>query len=152
MEATLFNSMVTEVRYDLLYKMPISQCPQITCSKDAYNLMRNCWEQINYRERFVVIYMNRGNRVIWKHEISAGSTVGTVIDVKMIIKGALDCGAQSMILMHNHPSGTLQASNADLKITKKIQQAAKVMDLTVLDHVILTQENYLSMADEGLIH
>ena len=148
-ERNLFNSIVAEVKSDILYKTPISQCPVIRCSKDVYTLMKDGWDQINYRERFAVLYLNRGNRVVAKKEISAGSSSGTVVDVKAILKGALDCGASSIILMHNHPSGTLNASSADINITQKIKDAAKLLDLSVLDHVILTSENYHSMADEG---
>ncbi len=83
--------------------------------------------------------------------ISQGGITGTVIDVRIILKRALDNGAVSMILCHNHPSGTMRASDADLKITKKIKQAAQVMDISLLDHIIVGQNRFYSFADEGIL-
>ena len=83
--------------------------------------------------------------------ISQGGLSGTVIDVRIILKRAIEKLASSVILCHNHPSGTMQASDADLKITKKINDAAKLMDISVLDHIIIGQNRYLSFADEGIL-
>jgi len=83
--------------------------------------------------------------------ISQGGISGTVIDVRIILKNALEKLASSLILCHNHPSGTMEASDADLKITRKIKNAAAVMDISVLDHIIIGQNSYLSLADEGMM-
>jgi DNA repair protein RadC len=83
--------------------------------------------------------------------VSQGGISGTVIDVRLILKSAIEKLASAMILCHNHPSGTMQASEADLKITKKIKDAAKLMDILVLDHIIIGQNSYLSLADEGIL-
>ena len=83
--------------------------------------------------------------------VSQGGISGTVIDVRLILKTAIEKLASAMILCHNHPSGTMQASDADLKITSKIKDAAKLMDILVLDHIIIGQNSYLSLADEGIL-
>jgi DNA repair protein RadC len=84
--------------------------------------------------------------------ISQGGISGTVIDVRLILRRALEFRSSGIILCHNHPSGTLQASDADLKITQKISDAAKIMDISVLDHIIIGQNRYLSLADEGMLN
>lgn len=83
--------------------------------------------------------------------LSQGGITGTVIDVRLIMKKALDSGAVSIILCHNHPSGNMRASDSDLKITQKIKQAAKVMDISLLDHLIIGQNRFYSFADEGIL-
>lgn len=150
-ERNLFNSMVCEIKVDLYPKAKISQQPQIMCSRDAYETLKVGWSEINYRESFKVMFLNRGNRVIGIKEISTGGISGTVVDVRMILQAGLGVNASSMILAHNHPSGQLEASDADMKITRKIKQASEIMDITVLDHVILTDDTYYSMADEGTL-
>lgn len=147
----LFNSMVCEVRVDLIPRGRVSSRPKITCSKDAYEIFAPGWKEINYRERFKVMFLNRSNRVIGIREISSGGITGTFIDVRLVLQAALGVNAVSMILAHNHPSGGYNVSNQDRKITKKIKQSAEIMDISVLDHVILTEEGYLSMADEGIL-
>jgi DNA repair protein RadC len=142
--------MVCEIRVDLIPKDRVSSRLRITCSTDAYEIFAPGWEEINYRERFKVMFLNRNNRVIGIKEISSGGIAGTVVDVRMILQAALGVNASSMILAHNHPSGGLNVSNQDEKITKKIKQSAKIMDISVLDHVILTGEEYFSMADERI--
>lgn len=151
MEKNLFNNMVCEVRVDLYQRVPSSKLPKVVSSKDAYDLVCPGWEEINYRERFKVMFLNRGNKVLGVREISVGGISGTVIDVRNILQAALGVNASSMILMHNHPSGTLQASDADIRITRKIKDAATIMDISVLDHLIFTEDRYLSFADEGLL-
>jgi len=84
--------------------------------------------------------------------ISQGGISGTVIDVRIILKNALEKLASSIILCHNHPSGTMEASDADMKITRKIKNAAQLMDISVLDHIIIGQNSYISMADEGILY
>ncbi|MDX9883613.1 MAG: DNA repair protein RadC [Prolixibacteraceae bacterium] len=102
-------------------------------------------------EEFWVLFLNRSNRVIDKQMISQGGLAGTVIDVRIILKAAIEKLASAIILCHNHPSGNLQASDADRSITKKIREAGQWMDIPVLDHVIIGNEKYFSFADEGLI-
>lgn len=102
-------------------------------------------------EEFWVLYLNRSNGMIKKERISAGGTTGTVIDVKIIMKHALEKLACSLILVHNHPSGNTKPSQNDKNITEKIKTAAQYMDITLLDHVIIGDTKYLSLADEGVL-
>ena len=95
--------------------------------------------------------LNRANKVIGIYEVSSGGMSGTVADPKLIFSAALKSCATSMVLSHNHPSGNLKPSNADLRLTSKIKAGGELLDIDVLDHIILTSEGYFSFADEGLI-
>ena len=123
---------------------------KITGSKDAADFFLPILGDLSHEE-FWVLVLDRGNKIIDHFMVSQGGISGTVIDVRLILKKVLDKLASGIILSHNHPSGTLQASDADLKITKKIQDAAQLMDISVLDHIIIGQNRYLSMADEGML-
>jgi DNA repair protein RadC len=124
---------------------------QIKSSKDAADFFFPLLGDLNHEE-FWVMLLNRGNKIIDTFMISQGGISGTVIDVRLILKNAIEKLASSLILCHNHPSGTIQASEADLRITTKIREAAKIMDMTVLDHIIIGQQKYLSMADDGILN
>lgn len=102
-------------------------------------------------EEFYVLLLNRGNRLVKEYQVSKGGISGTVVDIRMILKEALFVGAACMVLVHNHPSGNKQPSQADITLTKKIQEAAKFMDISVLDHVIIADQSYYSFADDGII-
>ncbi len=122
----------------------------IANSNDAANYFRPLLEDLPHEE-FWVLLLNRSNTVIDKFMISQGGVTGTVIDVKLILKVALERLACSLILCHNHPSGNMMASEADKKVTKKIKDAAELMEISVLDHVIIAHDQYLSFADEALL-
>jgi DNA repair protein RadC len=96
--------------------------------------------------------LNRSARVLGIYEASSGGTVGTVVDAKLIFIAALKANASSIILAHNHPSGTLKPSNPDIAITKKLYAAGQVLDINVMDHIILTKENYYSFADNAMLN
>lgn len=123
---------------------------KITGSKDAADYFQPILGDLNHEE-FWIMLLDRGNKILDSFMISQGGISGTVIDVRIILKTAIEKLASAIILCHNHPSGTLQASEADLKITRKINDAAKLMDISVLDHIIIGQNNYLSFADEGML-
>ncbi len=123
---------------------------QIKSSADIYNIFNPVLGELPHEE-FWVIYMNRSNKIIDKQKISQGGVSGTVIDVKIILKNALEKLASSIILCHNHPSGNIQPSEADKKMTTKLTEAAKLLDIQVLDHIIVTENTYFSFADEGFI-
>jgi DNA repair protein RadC len=123
---------------------------KITGSKDAAEYFQPLLGDLNHEEFWVLLF-DRGNKIIDSFMVSQGGISGTVIDVRLILKSAIEKLASAMILCHNHPSGTMQASEADLKITKKIKDAAKLMDILVLDHIIIGQNSYLSLADEGIL-
>ncbi len=120
-------------------------------SKDVVDFFRPLLADLTHEE-FWVMFLNRGNKIIDTFMVSQGGISGTVIDVRLILKKAIEKLASSLILCHNHPSGTIQASNADISITKKIIDAAKIMDITVLDHIIITQNSFLSFADNGMLN
>jgi DNA repair protein RadC len=123
---------------------------KITGSKDVANLLSPILSDLQHEE-FWVIYLNRSNKVIDKQRVSQGGIAGTVTDVRLILKIAVEKLASSIILCHNHPSGALEPSDADRKITDKLRQAGEVMDIPVLDHIIIAKNKYYSFADEGII-
>lgn len=124
---------------------------QIKGSTDAANFFHPILGDL-YHEEFWIMLLNRGNKILDTFMISQGGLSGTVIDVRLIMKRALEKLASAIILCHNHPSGTLQASDADITITSKIKDAAQIMDITLLDHIIICQNTHLSFADEGLLN
>ena len=129
----------------------VFQKKKINGSNDAADYFAPLLGDLNHEE-FWVMLLDRGNKILESFRISQGGISGTVIDVRIILKTALEKMASSIILCHNHPSGTMQASDADLKITKKIGDSAKIMDIAVIDHIIIGQNSYLSFADEGLLN
>jgi DNA repair protein RadC len=130
----------------------MSESPEsakITGSADVFSLMHAALSDISHEE-FWVLYLNRSNRVIECRRISQGGITGTVTDIRMILKMALENLATSLILCHNHPSGNLQPSEADINITRKLKESALLMDITMLDHIIVAGKRYFSFADENL--
>jgi DNA repair protein RadC len=124
--------------------------PKISKSQDAVDVFRELWSsQIEVREEFIVLLVDRSNRVLGYQLLSKGGMTGTVADIKLIYSVALESLASSIIIAHNHPSGNIQPSASDLQLTKKIQEAGKYIDITLLDHIILTKESHYSFADEG---
>lgn len=129
---------------------PTQEAPKITSSKDAFLVLQPHLMDIPHEE-FWILLLNRANRVIKPVQISRGGVAGTVADPKIIFKQALDQLASAIILAHNHPSGNLQPSQADIQLTKKLVEAGKWLDLPVLDHLILSDYTYYSFGDDGKI-
>ncbi|MFY7758328.1 MAG: JAB domain-containing protein, partial [Flavobacterium stagni] len=102
-------------------------------------------------EEFWVLFLNNSNKILHKELMSKGGMTGTIVDIRLIFKSALEYKATSLILTHNHPSGKLQASDADKEITQRLKVAGQQLDILVLDHVIITETGYLSFADEGIL-
>ncbi|ALI98441.1 RadC family protein [Rufibacter tibetensis] len=123
---------------------------RITCSTDIYDYIRPHLLDLPHEE-FWIILLNRANTIMKKIQISTGGVAGTVADPKLIFKHALENLASAIILVHNHPSGQLKPSAADIALTKKLQEAGKVLDLPILDHLIFTDNSYYSFADEDLL-
>jgi DNA repair protein RadC len=123
---------------------------KVGSSRDAFQYLHSDFSDLNHEE-FWMLLLNRANHVRSKHLISKGGQSGTVADPKIIFKTALEHQAAYIILAHNHPSGNLKPSNEDLKLTKKLVEAGKLLDLLVVDHLILTDHAYYSFCDEGLI-
>lgn len=124
--------------------------PKIKGSKDSFQLVRSHLEDLP-TEEFWVLYLNQGNYVVFKEQISKGGITATTVDIRLIIKTALEEMASGIILAHNHPSGNLRPSTSDKSITNKIQNAAETFDIVVVDHLIVVQNAYFSFADEGLL-
>ncbi|MBR9999410.1 MAG: DNA repair protein RadC [Cyclobacteriaceae bacterium] len=124
--------------------------PTITSSGDVFELLHADLQDLPHEE-FWIIILNRANRVIRKWKISSGGISGTVADPRLIFKTALDLYASSIILVHNHPSGAVKPSQADISLTKKLKQAGELLEIPVLDHIIYGEKEYFSFADEGLL-
>ncbi len=124
--------------------------PKIRCSQDAWKLLDGVLTDLKHEE-FWILLLNRSNQIIDQVRISQGGISGTVTDVRLILNAAVEKLASGLIIAHNHPSGNLSPSDADLKITKKIKEAALLLDLSLLDHLILSDQGYLSMADDNLM-
>ncbi len=123
---------------------------RITTSKDAVEIFQPLLGDYTHEE-FWILFLNRANMIIGKQPVSSGGMSGTVVDPKIIFKAALDHKASSIVLCHNHPSGNIQPSEADIRLTKNIIAAGRVLEISVLDHVIVTQNSYYSFADEGMM-
>jgi len=123
---------------------------KITSSKAVFDIMQPIIGELPHEE-FWIIYLNNSNKVIYKSQLSKGGITGTVVDVRLVFKTALEQNAVAIILVHNHPSGVLQASEPDKQITRQLKQAGQTMSINVLDHVIVTEKGYLSFADEGIL-
>lgn len=123
---------------------------KISSSKEAFEVMQSYVADIQHEE-FWIIMLGRNNKIIKILCVSEGGTAGTVVDPKKIFKLALENNASSLILCHNHPSGAIKPSEADIKITSKIKKAGEMLELNVVDHIIVGDENYFSFADEGIL-
>lgn len=125
---------------------------QIRTSSDAAEFVRKAFSEseIELREHFIAVYLDQSHSVIGYYKVSIGGISGTVADIRLMLAAAIKCCAVAIILTHNHPSGNLQPSDADLQLTKKVRDAAKHMDMSVLDHIILTKESHFSFNDNGL--
>jgi DNA repair protein RadC len=132
---------------------PVMERPVLRSSEDSNRYMRKLIlpEVINYREMFFAVYLNRLNRVNGWLKVSEGGLDGTVVDVRIVMKVGLDIGATGIVLCHNHPSGNLTPSEADNRITRTVKQAGIIMNINVIDHIILSEDNYYSFADNGNI-
>ena len=123
---------------------------KITSSISVFELMQPIIGELPHEE-FWIIYLNNSNKVLKKQQLSKGGITGTLVDVRLVLKMALELGATGIILTHNHPSGTLKPSMADQKITQKLKQGGTSLDIKVLDHLIITDRAYFSFADENML-
>jgi DNA repair protein RadC len=123
---------------------------KITSSASVFELMQPIIGELPHEE-FWIIFLNNSNKVIQKNQLSKGGITGTLVDVRLALKTALEVGAVGIILAHNHPSGTLKPSTADKELTLKLKTAAQSLDIKVLDHLIITESAYFSFADEAIL-
>lgn len=123
---------------------------KITSSSSVFEFVQPIIGELPHEE-FWILYLNNSNKIIKSAQLSKGGITGTVVDVRLAFKEALQLGAVGIILAHNHPSGTLKPSQADIKLTKKLKTAGESLDIKVLDHLIITEKAYFSFADENML-
>lgn len=149
------NQLLKVCEVQLTYKPNFnpSARPQISSSKQCYDILMQHWNLglINFLEEFKIILLNRTNRVLGLVDVSMGGVSGTYVDPKVVFVAALKANASGLILCHNHPSGNLNPSNADIKLTAKLKEGAKLLEIEIHDHLIIGENGYYSMADEGLM-
>lgn len=158
MEKTLSLDVLNNIsEIDIIYRRKVSckmsERPSIISSIDCAQIFLHYWnrDKIDLVEEFKVMFLNRANKVLQILPVSQGGITGTVADPRIILAAALKVAACSMILAHNHPSGSVKPSRADEELTSKISQASRYFDIKVLDHLIISVDGYFSFADEGLL-
>ena len=144
---------IAEVELIYRTKVKASERPQVTTSNDAAQLLKQTWDtgKIDFVEQFKVLFLNRSNKVLGILEVSSGGVTGTICDPRVIFVAALKANATAIVICHNHPSGNLTPSKADEDLTQKIKHGGSFLDIRLLDHIIITSDDYYSFADEGLI-
>jgi len=149
-EEPVFRVSEIEISYSPVVKS--SERITITSSADAERVFRRIWGQpIELRECFYALFLNRANKVLGYFLVSVGGITGTVVDPRCVYQAALKASATEILLAHNHPSGNLQPSDADIQITRKLKDAGQLLDINLLDHLIIMPEGYTSFADEGML-
>jgi DNA repair protein RadC len=149
---TLFTSNLAEIEIYYRNKVRVSDMEKVCGSKDTYEVLVRIWSpKLDHVEEFMILCLNRDNRVLGWAKVSQGGLSGTVADPKVIFQVALKSNACSIIIAHNHPSGNLTPSEADIHLTRKLKEAGTLLDLPVLDHLIVSSEGYYLFADEGLL-
>jgi len=158
-QATQFKSQILDqipvAKIELQYRpeIPAKQRLKILNSNQAAEVLRALWnpDTIELQEQFNILYLNNSNQVVGFYPHSQGGITGTLADMRLILVAALGCGAVAMILSHNHPSGTTKPSKPDIDLTRKLQKAGNALDIKLLDHIILTKDDYHSFADNDNI-
>lgn len=147
------KNLLPEFKISLKKKGSFEEMFPVNRSEDAADICRKCFQadMIDWKEEFIVIALNRANKVLGFYKVSSGGVAGTVCDPKVIFQFALLCNASRLILSHNHPSGNLQPSAGDREITNKIVKGGEMLDIQVLDHIIVTSEGFFSFCDEGIL-
>lgn len=143
----LYN--ISEIKLTYTRKVRANDRPKISSSEDAHKLFRENWDDltINLFEEFKILLLDRNNRCMGIVPISQGGVSGTLVDTKLVFSSALKARACAIILGHNHPSGNTNPSQSDKALTQKLIKAGELLDISVLDHIIVTDENYSSFAD-----
>ena len=144
---------VSEIEISYKNKVKAKDRKRISSSSDAHSLILEHWNSnsIELNEAFKCLLLNRANDALGIVNHSSGGVTGTVVDLRLIFAAAIKANATGIILAHNHPSGNLKPSYQDLQLTKRIKEVGELLDINLLDHLIITAEGYLSMADEGLL-
>lgn len=144
---------IAEVKVSYKNTVKAKDRVQVKTSIDAYNALREMYDadEIDYIESSYILLLNHANHVIGKRLLSTGGRSACIIDTAVVAQISLSKNAHAIILSHNHPSGNLSASQQDIDITRKVKKALDLFDIKVLDHIIVTSDGYMSMADEGLM-
>lgn len=141
-----------EISVNYKTRNKFKEMPHIDNSCASEQLFRKIWSnKIEHVEEMYMILLNTANKSLGYSKVSTGGVSGTLVDIKIIFQIALIGNASAFIIAHNHPSGNLKPSNADISLTRKIKEAGEIMEIKLLDHLILTKEGFMSMADEGKI-
>ena len=146
------NSMkLAEISIKYSPKIKASERIRIRCSQDGERILRPLFSGMEHHESFYILCLNQANQLLGYHQVSQGGISGTITDIRIIFQVAIKSCASALVLANNHPSNNLQPSEADKKITAKIVEAGKLLDISVLDHLILAEEGYMSFADSNLL-
>ena len=145
----LFQQQIAEIKISYSHIVKPSNQLKVTSSLSVFNYVSPLWPDIEYRESFAILLLSRSMKILGLSWISHGGVSGTVVDPKLIFQAALKANASAIILIHVHPSGNTNPSDADLRITTKIKEGGKLLDIDVPDHIIITSESYYSLADNG---
>lgn len=145
---------ISEIKLTYTRKVKASERPKVSCSRDAYELFRENWDDltINLYEEFKILLLDTSGHCMGIVPISQGGVSGTIADGRLIFASALKARASSIILGHNHPSGNLKASGPDKSLTDNLVAGGNFIGINVLDHIIVTDEDYSSLADDGFIN
>jgi DNA repair protein RadC len=148
-----YKTLIPEIT--LKFKTGNEQKAKISTSQDCFKVMLSFYDMdlLELTESFIVLFLNRANNTIGWLKVSSGGIAGTIVEIRLIMATAIKCAASGIILSHNHPSGNVTPSDADIKLTRKIKEAALLFDIALIDHIIMSSdsEKYYSMADEGII-
>lgn len=145
----------TVAEVELVYKSKVKAAdrPYVRSTADAYTLLFNYWNKnkLELQEQFVIMLLNKNHQVLGICEISSGTTSRSIVDSKLVFSTALKAHASAIIVAHNHPSGELIPSEDDIYLTKKLKQAGELLDILIMDHIILTADDYYSFADYKIL-
>ena len=142
---------INEITIKYETKAKHKDLPKVTQSNDIYNYCKEIWTDIEYVEKFVILLLNKNLKILGWKLVSQGGVSGTVVDPKIIFQTALKANASCIVMIHNHPSGNLDPSREDKKITKKIYEGGEILDIQLIDHLIISKEGHCSFIDQGLI-
>jgi DNA repair protein RadC len=145
------NTVVSEIEISYIPKQLTFNRPIITTSNDVYEIFKELFDikLLSVKEECIVLFLNRCNRITGWYKVSSGGITGTVVDIRLILSIALKSLSCGLVLAHNHPSGNLKPSIIDMELTARLKEAAKLMDIKLLDHLIITSEGYYSFADRS---
>ena len=150
----LFEKSPEMAEVKVTYRKRLNVSMKITTSRDCFDVLYSLFDKdtIAYREEFLLLLLNRANNILGWARVSIGGISGTVVDPKIIFVIALQTGASSIVVSHNHPSGNMKPSDADIKLTRQLKEAGKILEILLLDHLIITPEgSYFSFADENML-